>query len=276
MHSKNIRNFTPHSVSIRLDDGDKITLPSEGVARVDQITRAIGLVDTDKDNLTIEIAVPSYGEVFGLPAQQDGVLLIVSNFVAIAALDRDDLVYPDSGPSAERDDKGQVVAVRRLLRPAATLNDGSASRAAANAWVKAMRSMGADQIRGPVHSGRHQGHDCPPGESIPLFAVGPHGPVGSIIVDTDQCPIAPHLVCWRDVLHPQGAWQPRSGEGWRGIVDGEPAVGVFVSVESAASRLGIAVDKLVDAGWQRGSIVALRDGGREAMTQARVQFAQPR
>jgi len=55
-----------------------------------------------------------YGAVTGLPDQHDGVAYIVSQMVA-ARSSRTDLLYPDSGPDAVRE-RGQVVAVRRLLR----------------------------------------------------------------------------------------------------------------------------------------------------------------
>ena len=55
-----------------------------------------------------------YGEVEGLPEPQPGVLYIVSMLVAQRVM-RADVVSPDSGPTAIREN-GQIVAVRALNR----------------------------------------------------------------------------------------------------------------------------------------------------------------
>lgn len=113
-------NLTPHTVSIILASGETLTIdPQPTPARVTQshtvITRSD---DCDQSGRSVEIAVPVYGEIIGLPAPVPTVAYICSVFVANAAAlaGRTDVLYPDSGPDAVRKD-GQVVAVRRLLAP---------------------------------------------------------------------------------------------------------------------------------------------------------------
>jgi len=57
----------------------------------------------------------AFGEVIGLPAPAEGVLLIVSALVADASPDRLDLVSPGE---LVRDDKGQPVGCKGFVRKA--------------------------------------------------------------------------------------------------------------------------------------------------------------
>ena len=58
----------------------------------------------------------SFGEVEGIPAPHEGTIYIVSSMV-LSAVDRDDVVAPDTGSTALRNEKGHIVAVTRLVRP---------------------------------------------------------------------------------------------------------------------------------------------------------------
>lgn len=112
-------NLTPHDVAIVLPTEEWLRIrPSGTVARVEQSSRFLTRSDDPEGDAlgsrTVEIAEPVYGEVQGLPEPHSGVAFIVSQMVA-ARSPRTDLLYPDSGPDAIRE-KGQVVAVRRLLR----------------------------------------------------------------------------------------------------------------------------------------------------------------
>lgn len=112
-------NLTPHDVAIVLPTEEWLRIrPSGTVARVEQSSRFLTRSDDPEGDAfgsrTVEIAEPVYGEVQGLPDPHSGVAFIVSQMVA-ARSPRTDLLYPDSGPDAIRE-KGQVVAVRRLLR----------------------------------------------------------------------------------------------------------------------------------------------------------------
>ena len=55
------------------------------------------------------------GEVIGLPEPEIDTFLIVSGMV-FQASDRTDLLAPDTGKTAIRNDQGQIIAVTRFLR----------------------------------------------------------------------------------------------------------------------------------------------------------------
>ena len=65
---------------------------------------------------SLVLARPTYGEVTGLPAPQEGIYYLVSSIVADAlrGSGRTDILVPDSGPDAVREN-GQILAVRRVL-----------------------------------------------------------------------------------------------------------------------------------------------------------------
>ena len=117
-------NLTPHNVTFLLTGaalGAEHTVPTSGtVARVTMKTEHQGTVRVPGGY--INVAIPEYGEVLGLPPQTEDTALIVSTMVADAlrGSGRTDIYVPDSGPDAVRDDKGQVKAVRRLLYRGAT------------------------------------------------------------------------------------------------------------------------------------------------------------
>lgn len=270
-----IVNLTPHTVVVITagrpgGEHPEITYQPEPVAaRVDQTSTPWTMVDPG-----IEIDTPTYGEVRNLPDPEPGTIFIVSQIVAQAAVTRTDIVYPDSGPTAVRVD-GQVRAVRRLLRhphaPADTL-EPSDQAGIARAWVRAMRALRADTLRGPVWDGRHRGIFADPCDPVKLHALGPHGSVGSIEVETEQCALAPGLVCWREVEsawtasggrnEPVGPWTPRSGERLRGWYGGGEVRGTALTVDAAAHRLGRATAEMAERGdFRADEIVALLDGG---------------
>lgn len=107
-------NLTPHPITLRLPDGTDMTLASEGVARVATIPGAL------RDHYGIPVptyASPAYGEVEGLPGPVEGTAYVVSLMVLARCQGRRDVYAPGTGPvdGAIRDDKGNVVAVTRLI-----------------------------------------------------------------------------------------------------------------------------------------------------------------
>lgn len=253
-------NLTPHAVVVITagppgGEHPEITYQPEPVAaRVDQISTPWTVIEPG-----VGVDVPTYGEVRHLPDPEPGTVFIVSQIVAQAAVGRDDLVYPDSGPTAVRVD-GQVRAVRRLLRwphPASSALQPSDQQGIAIAWVRAMRALRADSLRGPVWDGEHRGIYADPNDPVELQALGPHGPVGSIVVETEQCALAPGLVCWREVesawiasggkIEPGGPWTPRPGERIRGWYAGGEVRGVALDVSSAARRCRMTPDEIMRA-----------------------------
>ena len=101
-------NLTPHAISFLDKDNNLITcVPSAGVARAAQKRVPISTVNGITVNKT------QYGEVEGLPAQEDGTIYIVSVLTAQAAPDRNDLYIVDD---AVRDDQGRIVGCRALAQ----------------------------------------------------------------------------------------------------------------------------------------------------------------
>jgi len=105
-----IKNLTPHRVVVLLPDGgEKVFEPSGQLARVRTIESDLGQLEG------IPLVSRGWGEIEGLPAPEPGVFFIVSSLVFEAARERDDLLVPDTGPTAVRDSAGQLLAVRRFI-----------------------------------------------------------------------------------------------------------------------------------------------------------------
>lgn len=109
-----IVNLTPHDVVIVNDNGEEIKrYPASGrVARVNTQSELIGEVDG------IQVVRTKYGDVDGLPDKKTDTVYLVSLVVAQALRgSRTDVYVPDTGPgSVVRDDKGQIIGVKRLMR----------------------------------------------------------------------------------------------------------------------------------------------------------------
>ena len=100
------RNFTPHSIV--LNSGE--VFEPEGLARV-----SASFSEFDENGVCTQV----FGEVTGLPAPEEGVLLIVSAMVlsAAQAQGRTDVVAPATGhPSCLRNEAGHIVSVPGFVR----------------------------------------------------------------------------------------------------------------------------------------------------------------
>lgn len=104
----NIVNLTPHVVVVETEHGRREFPPSGIVARVATTQEAVSQVDG------IAIVKSVFGEVQDLPEPREDTIYIVSSLVAQAVPWRDDVVAPDTGPTAIRDEAGRIVAVRRF------------------------------------------------------------------------------------------------------------------------------------------------------------------
>ena len=110
----NFVNLTPHSITIDTPNGTITVPPSGTVVRVRVDEAPAGAI------MGIPLVSRSLGAVEGLPdAADNDVIYIVSGFVYNSlqecGIKRSDVVAPDTGATAERDDNGRIVAVRRLL-----------------------------------------------------------------------------------------------------------------------------------------------------------------
>lgn len=115
-------NLTPHELVLMDESGENevARIPVAGeAARVE--TRATQTGTVEIDGVSVPIVSTEFGEVKNLPDPQDGTTYVVSIIVvqAVRGL-RDDVVAPDTGPSAFRftdgPQKGQIKGVRRFTR----------------------------------------------------------------------------------------------------------------------------------------------------------------
>ena len=109
-------NVTPHDVDLLLPSGRKVTIPRSGmVARASVVYDECAWIQIDGEEVPIRTAL--LGEIHGLPDPVPGVLYIGSSIVAMrAAKDgRNDVVAPDTGDTAQRDESGRIVAVRGFV-----------------------------------------------------------------------------------------------------------------------------------------------------------------
>jgi len=112
-------NYTPHTVTL-LCGALATPFDSLGVARCEEIvsddeTVMFDYFDDCGSQTPAPIVRKRYGVVTGLPAQQDGVLIIVSQLVADACPERRDLIVPHDVIRVQ----GQVVGCRGFSRRAA-------------------------------------------------------------------------------------------------------------------------------------------------------------
>lgn len=102
-----IINLTPHSICLTTPDGDTVVPPSGTVARVTASEEVIGWA------YGLPIIRRVFGSVEGLP--EEGIPCLVSALVLSACPGRQGVYAPDTGPTAIRDERGQIVAVTRLV-----------------------------------------------------------------------------------------------------------------------------------------------------------------
>ena len=103
-----IVNLTPHDINVVLGN-ETITFAASGnVARVNMVAVDQRMIDG------IPVVFNEPGEVQGLPPAKNNTIYLVSA-VVLGATKRRDLFAPDTGPTAIRNDKGQIQAVTRLV-----------------------------------------------------------------------------------------------------------------------------------------------------------------
>jgi hypothetical protein len=103
-------NLTPHEVVLELAGGARHVLPPSGsVARLGTEVREAGAL------AGVPLVAIRHGAVADLPGPQPDRVYVVALLVAAACPERDDVVAPDTSPdSVVRDERGRIVAVRRL------------------------------------------------------------------------------------------------------------------------------------------------------------------
>lgn len=103
-------NLTPHEIVLRTDQGDIKIAPNAPAARCAVEQETIGMING------IPLVKTVYGTVTGVPDPQKDVIFITSSLVASRLPERSDVVAPDTGPTAVREN-GQIVAVTRFQKP---------------------------------------------------------------------------------------------------------------------------------------------------------------
>jgi hypothetical protein len=95
-----IRNLTPHAITI-LREGDPLTIPADpaGPARSRPSSGTVTDLVTATE-LGISVVTTAFGPVEGLPAPQDGVILVVSGLV---------LDHPDTAHRTDLAAPGELV-----------------------------------------------------------------------------------------------------------------------------------------------------------------------
>jgi hypothetical protein len=106
-----IINCTPHSIRLVNPDNDMNGTTYEPSGIVPRLS--VSSVTVDKEYEGYPVVRAQVGDVDGLPNPQPGVLYIVSTMVAQAAK-RHDVLSPDTGKTAIRDEKGQIIAVTQF------------------------------------------------------------------------------------------------------------------------------------------------------------------
>jgi hypothetical protein len=108
-------NLTPHPIRVVVGEKEIVLPPSGQVARVSQEYRSIGTLVFEGANIPVVAA--TYGDIAGLPNPEPGVLYATSLLVAQAAwaTGRLDVLAPDTGAGAIRDNEGKILGVTRLI-----------------------------------------------------------------------------------------------------------------------------------------------------------------
>lgn len=104
-------NLTPHDITITTDSGS-VTLPPSGtVARL--VMQEDPLGDVMVNGLSVPVIARRTEQVVGLPPV--GTPCLVSSMMLDKVPGREGVFAPDTGSTAIRNEKGQVVAVTRLV-----------------------------------------------------------------------------------------------------------------------------------------------------------------
>lgn len=108
------KNLCPHSIHLVGDNGAVITFAESGqVARVDvkREKRKVNVQIAPGVILSMEVQDVAHVDVVNLPEPEDGVIFLVSSYVA-QFTKRPDVLCPNTDASAIKDEQGRVIGVR--------------------------------------------------------------------------------------------------------------------------------------------------------------------
>lgn len=119
-------NLTPHTIRIRsnfLTEHQIEVEPSGTIARIStsqsEFQRLINFGNDESPENWIQVyGAPTYGDPEGLPDPEEGTAYLVSALFIGRVGTRTDVYCPGTGPNDNciRDDKGQIIAVTRLIK----------------------------------------------------------------------------------------------------------------------------------------------------------------
>ena len=99
-------NMTPHVLNIIAADGSIVDIqPSGNIARVASSSAVVSTING------INVSQQTFGDVTGLPAAEEGVILIVSRMVKDRVANRADVMVPGA---PVRDEGGKIVGASGL------------------------------------------------------------------------------------------------------------------------------------------------------------------
>jgi len=107
-------NLTPHQINI-LVDGNILPVPPSGkVARVEMLEKECPPIDIADQKVPVITRTPT--KIKNLPEPKPNTIYLVSSMVLDNMHDhREDVFAPDTGPSAKRNEDGQIFAVTQLV-----------------------------------------------------------------------------------------------------------------------------------------------------------------
>lgn len=121
----NLVNLTSHEIVVKGRRSNHKIMPSGLVARVKQakVNVSTGTLDGVKIDIVkflpegIAVYSSKKGEKLydGLPPAEEGIWYIVPSVVKMNAMDRKDLICPDTGQTSFKDTAGNVVYVTRFI-----------------------------------------------------------------------------------------------------------------------------------------------------------------
>ena len=109
----NVVNKMKHDFTLKVCDEIRVYPPEGEPAHVEELLTEIHTLEID--GVTVPVMAREFGKVEHLPAPVPGTIYIVPSLVLMACSERTDLFAPDSGESAERNEKKHVLSVCQLI-----------------------------------------------------------------------------------------------------------------------------------------------------------------
>ena len=93
VHVERILNFTKHTVTFLMPNGNTLVIPNSGVVRLANSRVIVERVVYEGQEIRVNKV--SFGNAVGLPPEREGTIIIVSTLTAKAFKDRNDIYVVD-------------------------------------------------------------------------------------------------------------------------------------------------------------------------------------